>query len=158
MYSKVNQLYIYIYLLFFFYRFFSRIDHYRGLSRVPCTIQQVLISYLFYILQCVYVSPNLPIYPPHPLSSGNHKFVFYICDSYFVNKFICTLFFFLDSTYKWYHMIFVFLCLSSLTYFSPSPHNPWASVNHLLILCIYDSVSVLLSLFNLFCFLDSTYK
>ena len=77
-YSKVNQLYIYIYPLFFFFlRFFSHICHYRLLSRVPCAIQQVLISYLFYIQQCVYVNPNLPIYPSPHLSPGNHKFVFF---------------------------------------------------------------------------------
>ena len=65
-YSKVNQLYIYIYPL---YQILSHIGHYRVLSRVPCAIQQVLMSYLFYIQQCVYVSPNLPIYPspPYPL-------------------------------------------------------------------------------------------
>ena len=42
----MNQLYIYIYLLFF--KFFSHVDHYRVLSRVPCAMQWVLISYLFY--------------------------------------------------------------------------------------------------------------
>ena len=48
--NKVNQLYIYIYIYpLFFFRFFSHIDHYRVLGRVPCAIQQVLISYLFYI-------------------------------------------------------------------------------------------------------------
>ena len=31
-----------------------------------------------------------------------------------VDKFICIIFF-LDSTYKWYHMIFVFLCLAYFT-------------------------------------------
>ena len=31
-----------------FFRFFSHIDHYRVLSRVPCAAQYVLISYLFY--------------------------------------------------------------------------------------------------------------
>ena len=37
----------------------------------------------------------------------------YFC---FINKFICTLFSFLDSTYKQYHMISVFLCwLTSLS-------------------------------------------
>ena len=41
--------------------------------------------------------------PPPSLLPGNYKFVFYFC---FVNKFICTLF--SDSTYKQYHMIFVF--------------------------------------------------
>ena len=68
-YSKVNQLYIYRYPVFLFLRFFSHIGHYRVLSRVPCAIQQVLISYLLYIQQCVYVNPNLPIYPspPYPL-------------------------------------------------------------------------------------------
>ena len=49
--SKVNQLYICIYPLFF--RFFPHIGHYRVLYRIPCAIQQVLISYLFYIQQCV---------------------------------------------------------------------------------------------------------
>ena len=32
---------------------------------------------------------------------------------FFVNRFICAIF--LDSTYKWYHMIFVFLQLASLS-------------------------------------------
>ena len=49
-----------------FFRFFSHIGHDRALSRVPCAIQQVLISYLFYIQQHVYVNPNLPIYPSPP--------------------------------------------------------------------------------------------
>ena len=46
LYSKVNQLYVYIYPL---------------LSRVPCAIQQVLMSYLFYIVVyiCQTQSPNL---------------------------------------------------------------------------------------------------
>ena len=42
-----NQLYMYIYQLFF--RLFSHIGHYRVLSEVLCAIQLVLISYLFYI-------------------------------------------------------------------------------------------------------------
>ena len=66
------------------FRCFFHIGHYRVLSRVPCVIQQVLISSLFHIsvqsLSCltlcdpmncstpglysyVYVSPNLSIYP-----------------------------------------------------------------------------------------------
>ena len=36
-YSKMVQLYIHIYPLFF--RFFSHIGYYRMLSRVPCAIQ-----------------------------------------------------------------------------------------------------------------------
>ena len=66
LYSRMNQLYIHIYPLFF--RFFSHIGHYRVLSRVPCAIEQLLISYLLYIQQCVYDNPNLPIYPSPPLS------------------------------------------------------------------------------------------
>ena len=59
--SKVNQLYIYIYAVFF--RFPSQLGHHTPLSRVSCAMQQVLISYLFYTQQCIYVSPNLPIHP-----------------------------------------------------------------------------------------------
>jgi len=44
--GEVNQLYVYIYHLFF--GFPSHLDHHRALSRVPCAIQEVLIGYLFY--------------------------------------------------------------------------------------------------------------
>ena len=47
LYSKVNQLCIYIYPLFL--RFLPHIGFYRVLSKVPCSIQQVLISSLFYV-------------------------------------------------------------------------------------------------------------
>ena len=66
--SKVIQLYMYTYP--FFFRFFSHLGYYRILSRVLCVIQQVLVDYLFYIQQCVYVNPKLLIYPsplPFPL-------------------------------------------------------------------------------------------
>ena len=58
LYSKVNQLYTYIYPLFF--GFPSPLGHHRALSRVPCALQQVLISYLFYTQsqQCIYVNLN----------------------------------------------------------------------------------------------------
>ena len=36
MYSRVNQLHMYLYL--FFFRFFSLIDYYKILNLVPCTI------------------------------------------------------------------------------------------------------------------------
>ena len=54
------------YISIHFCRFFSRLGHYRVLSGVPCAIQQVFISYLFYIQQCVFVSSNLPVYPSLP--------------------------------------------------------------------------------------------
>ena len=52
--SKVNHLHIHIYMfqIIFPYR------PYRILSRVPCAIQQVLISYLFYIQQCCWLYPQ----------------------------------------------------------------------------------------------------
>ena len=60
MYSKVNQLCIYIYPLFI--RFFSHIGHYRVLSRVPPPYSRPLLVICF-ILCSVYINPNLPIYP-----------------------------------------------------------------------------------------------
>ena len=59
LYSKMNQLYIYL----LFFRFYSHMGHFGDLSRVPCAIQQVFIKHLFYVQQYVYVNPNLPIYP-----------------------------------------------------------------------------------------------
>ena len=41
----------------------------------------VLISYLFYLWQCVYDSPNLQIYLQLLFTPGNLKFVLYICNS-----------------------------------------------------------------------------
>ena len=45
LHSKVNQLYVYIYPLFL--GFPSHLGHHRALSRAPCAIQSVLISYYF---------------------------------------------------------------------------------------------------------------
>ena len=53
----------------------------RILSRVPCSIQWVLISYLFYVWQCVYVSPNIPMYPSSPFNPGWPYVYFKICNS-----------------------------------------------------------------------------
>ena len=58
----------------------------------------------------------IPIYQfilPH-LTPCNHKFIFYIFNSFcFVDKFIRTLF--LDSTSKWYYILFIFTWLTSLS-------------------------------------------
>ena len=58
------------YLLFF--RFFSHIGYYMVLSRIPCSIQEVLISYFIYIAMCIYQSqpPNLSL-PPQRFCFGN---------------------------------------------------------------------------------------
>ena len=60
LHSKMNNLCVYIYSLFCGFPF--HLGHHRALSRVPCAIHQVLISYLF-DTQCIcqniqYQSPN----------------------------------------------------------------------------------------------------
>ena len=81
----------------------------------------------------VYVSPNLPIYPYlHPLSPGNNKFGFYICDStsaLLISSFVP---FFLDSTYKRYH-IFVFLCLTYFTQYDKISRSIHVAANGILL-------------------------
>ena len=66
----------------------------------------------------VSVQPILLTYPTSsPVPFGNYKFIFYVW-VYFhsVNKFICIFFvFFLDSMYKWFHVVFIFLWLTSLS-------------------------------------------
>ena len=45
--------------------------------------------FIYFIYRSVSVNPEFPIYPSPPFPFGNHKFVFYVCESYFcfVNKF-----------------------------------------------------------------------
>ena len=61
LYNKMNQPYVYVYPLPFGLPPHS--GHHRALSGVPCAIPYVLISYLFYTWQRMYVNPNLPILP-----------------------------------------------------------------------------------------------
>ena len=102
-YSNMNQLCTCTYALFF--RFFSHTHHCRVLGRVPCAIQQILIVYLFYIQQHVYVNPNLPLYPSSFYLHHNHKFVFYICDSISVLQISSFVPFFLGSTHKYFQIM-----------------------------------------------------
>ena len=51
--------------------------------------------------------PRYPSSPPFPF--GSHKFSKSVCFC-FASKLISIIF--KDSTYKWYHMIFIFLCLT----------------------------------------------
>ena len=51
LYSKVNQLYVYIYPLFF--GFPSHLGHHRSLSRVPCAITLIFFK-IFYLLFIYY--------------------------------------------------------------------------------------------------------
>ena len=68
-----------MYVCPFFLQFPSHLGHHRALSRVSCAIQSMLISYLFYTQQCIYIyaSPNLPIHSNHPCSLSICMFVFY---------------------------------------------------------------------------------
>ena len=52
----MNQLYIYIYLLFFGSP--SHLGHYRALSRVPRAVQEVLIIYFIRSINSVYVAQS----------------------------------------------------------------------------------------------------
>ena len=95
-----REAHIYIYPPPFGFPSYS--GHHRALSKVPCAIQDVLISYLFYTQyqQCIYANRGLSILPtlfPFPLWYP------YICSLwlclyfYFANKIIYTIF--LDSTH-----------------------------------------------------------
>ena len=69
LYSKVNQLYIYMYHLFF--RFPSHLSHHRTLTRVPCAAQQVLIVYFIRSSVCmsaIAASQFVPHSLPHLVS------------------------------------------------------------------------------------------
>ena len=56
------------------------------------------------------VNPFFLIYPSQSFSFGNCKFVFNVSVLY-----ADSFYFLLDSSYKWYHTIFVFLCLTYFT-------------------------------------------
>ena len=63
----VNQLYVYIDPSF---QTSFHLGNHRALSRVPCSIQQVLISFLFYTQQCVCVNPLSQFIPPLPFPAS----------------------------------------------------------------------------------------
>ena len=75
----MNQLYVYMYPLFF--GFPSHVGHHRAISRVSCALQQVLISSLFCTYSCIHVNPNLPIHPAPFSPLSVHMFVLYVCVS-----------------------------------------------------------------------------
>ena len=78
----MNQPYIYTYPLPLGLP--SSSDHQSVLSKVPCAIQHVLTSYLFYMKYqwCICVHTNLPVSPTAPLFfhtvNGIHMFVLYL--------------------------------------------------------------------------------
>ena len=73
--SHQGNPYINIHPLFF--GFPSHLGHHRSLSRVPCAIRKVLISYLFYTWQCCMCQSQSPV----SSHIGIHMFVLYVCVS-----------------------------------------------------------------------------
>ena len=72
------------------YRAARSLTHLGMCMHTPCVIQEVLVVYPFYIQQCVYVNPKLPIYHIPPFPSGNCKFVSISMSHFcFVSKFTC---------------------------------------------------------------------
>ena len=148
----MNQLYILIYPLFF--RLISHIDHYW--VELPVLYSRSLLVTCFRY-SSVYMSIQISRFIPWPLSPGNHKFVFYMCNSYFcfVNRLICTIFFF----FRFHILVISYdICLSlsnllhSLWQYLGSPtllqmtlfHSFWLLSNILLYICT-TSLSIALS-------------
>ena len=77
LYSKVNQPYMYLYPLCF--GFPPHLGHHSAPSRVPSTVQQVLIHSPFCAQQCICVNPSLSVPPTHYFPTGIHTFVLYVC-------------------------------------------------------------------------------
>ena len=71
LYSKVRQLYMYIYI-FFFSHFLHNVAS--EVIIIPCAIQQDLIAYPLQMLQFASTNPKLPVHPTPSFSRfGNHK-------------------------------------------------------------------------------------
>ena len=102
--------YIYTFPDYFPYRLLQNIEY----SSLCCTVYPCWLSVLYVY---VYVNPKLLIYHParilYPLVIISLFLCLWVCFC-FVNKLTCI--FFLDSSYKWYHMIFVFPSLAYFTY------------------------------------------
>ena len=102
---------IQIYISFIF---FSHLDYHRILGRVLCAIQQILVGQSFHVPQHAYAIPN----PPSPFLPSPHMSP---CVTISFSKSVSILqissfiyiFFFLESTYGWYHII-IFHCLTPL--------------------------------------------
>ena len=109
------------------YIVFQTLFHYRLLQDIeysslcymggPCCFLVLYVVVVYVNLKLLtYLFPQLPLSPLVSISCFQCLLVYF----WFVNKLIC-IFFFLDSTYKWYHMIFVFICLTSLNMIISSP-------------------------------------
>ena len=99
---------LYIYLLFF--KLFSHAGCHRVLKRVPCLCWVSILS----IVVCMYQSetPNMSLPPTCLLLLIQNLFSMSVSPFWFC-KYVQQSHFF-DFSYKQYHMIFDFLCLTSL--------------------------------------------
>ena len=99
---------------------------------------QTHISFLLYIQSFVYVNLSLPLYSS-PLSLHHVYFLhLWLCFS-FVNKFICTIF--LDFTYNCYHIVGIFVSLTSLNLTIFVLFNGWV-IFHCVYMHIYVRINV----------------
>ena len=81
----------------------------------PYTVHFILLTPLFFSWNFVHLNlPHLFAFP-NPLSSGHHLFILWIYNSISVSFFCLFIFVFLDSTYKWNHLVFDFLCMIYFT-------------------------------------------
>lgn len=78
--------------------------------------RRTLLFTLLYIpvYICLSKTPNSPLLP-HPSYPGNHQSIFYVPDLFLFHRQV-HLRYILDSTSKWYHVVFVFLFLTDSTY------------------------------------------
>ena len=81
----------------------------------PCCLYISFLWLIYFVTGSLYLLVSLTYFThlPTPLPTGNHLFVLCIYD--FVSVLLCLFFCFLDSTYKWNHVVFVFLCLTYFT-------------------------------------------
>ena len=89
--------------------------HHKGLGRVPRALQQDLTAYPLQMKSFASTNPKLPVHPTLSLSSLAATSLFSMSMSLFLfcrKVHLCHI---LDSRCKRYHMVFVFLFLTSLS-------------------------------------------
>ena len=110
LYSKLNQLYVYLHLLFSGFPY--HLGHHRALSTsLGSIVSSSILSIVSIVYICQFQSPHssrTPFFPWYTHICSLHLYLYFS----FANKFICIIF--LDSTFKWCYMILIFLFLTSL--------------------------------------------
>ena len=86
----------------------------KNIVYIPCVVQYMLEPNLHLII-CTSHSPTLIFPAPY---TGNRWFVLYIWVCFFFVTSM-SLLYLLDSKLKWYHTVFVFLCLNYISNIMP---------------------------------------